>query len=357
MPTTPPTGTLPPTLTDDFERRLIEHTGPVRQFFLAQALHHALHEGLFGALAEAPGIGADQAAGRLGLDPYRTGALLRYLRNEGYTVLEDDGWSLSAKGQEVRTFAPWYEMLVGGYAPSMDQLGAVLRDGARYATRNTTKVGEGSCGIGGYDALPLVQKLLDTEQDSLRRIIDLGCGDGSFLMDVLVRRPQLSGTGVEPHAESVVLGERRRAELGLQDRMELVKGSAQSVVDFDLPDGGAGVSFMTAFVLQEVMEQEGQQAVEDLLTTVFDRYPAARWLIVEMDHQPLSPVMGSHGLALNFYNPYFLIHSITQQKLQTRAWWDDMFARLGLSVEAAAEPDPRADSTGLQFGVLLAKHP
>ncbi|MFJ6655758.1 2-ketoarginine methyltransferase [Streptomyces sp. NPDC091377] len=342
-------------LTDDFERRLIEHTQPVRQFFLAQALHHALHLGVVGALEEEPGADAGKLAGRLGLDPYRTGALLRYLRNEGYTVLEDGGWSLSAKGREVQVFAPWYEMLVGGYAPSMDQLGEVLKDGSRYASRNTTKVGEGSCGIGAYDALPLVQNLLDSAGDGLHKIIDLGCGDGGFLMDVLVTRPKLAGVGVEPHGESIVLGERRRAELGLEDRMELVKGGALDAAGFDLADGGEGISFMTAFVLQEVMQQESPEAVENLLATVFERHPKARWLIVEMDLQPLSPVMGSHGLALNFYNPYFLIHSITQQRLETRGWWDAMFDRLGLTVEAAATPDPRADSTGLQFGVLLAK--
>ncbi|MFI7236922.1 2-ketoarginine methyltransferase [Streptomyces cyaneofuscatus] len=342
-------------LTDDFERRLIDHTQPVRQFFLAQALHHAMHVGVFGALEEEPGADAGKLAKQLGLAPYRTQALLRYLRNEGYTTLEDGGWSLSAKGREVRTFAPWYEMLVGGYAPSMDQLGEVLKDGTRYASRNTTKVGEGSCGIGAYDALPLVQTLLDSAGDSLSKIVDLGCGDGSFLMDVLVARPKLAGVGVEPHGESIVLGERRRAVLGLEDRMELVKGGALDAAGFDLADGGDGICFMTAFVLQEVMQQESPEAVENLLATVFDRHPKARWLIVEMDHQPLSPVMGSHGLALNFYNPYFLIHSITQQRLETREWWDAMFDRLGLTVEAVAAPDPRADSTDLQFGVLLAK--
>ncbi|MGW4566102.1 2-ketoarginine methyltransferase [Streptomyces sp. NPDC004561] len=342
-------------LTDDFERRLIDNTQPVRQFFLAQALHHAMHEGLFADLEEHPGSTAEAVAERLELDAYRVGGLLRYLRNEGYTVLED-GWSLSAKAKEVRTFAPWYEMLVGGYAPSMDQLGEVLRDGSRYASRNTTKVGEGSCGIGAYDALPLVEKLLDpAAADRPETIVDLGCGDGSFLMDLLVAQTDLKGLGVEPHEGSIVLGKRRRAELGLEDRMQIVQGGAQDALGLDLPENGRGICFMTAFVLQELMQQQGEEAVEELLATTFERYPEARWLVVEMDHQPLAPVMGSHGLALTFYNPYFLIHTVTEQRLETREWWDRLFERLGLTAQAVATPDPRADSTGLQFGVLLAK--
>lgn len=343
-------------LDDDFERRLIHNTQPVRYFFLAQALHHAMHEGLFAALGKEPGLSAEALAEQLELDPYRVGGLLRYLRNEGYTVL-DDGWSLSSRGVEVQTFAPWYEMLVGGYAPSMDQLGDVLRDGSSYASRNTTKVGEGSCGIGAYDALPLVEKLLaQVEVDGgPEKIVDLGCGDGSFLMDLLVVKPGLRGLGVEPNAGSITLGERRRSDLGLDGRMELVQGAAQDATRLGLPDGGRGICFMTAFVLQEVLQQEGQEVVERLLADTFEAYPEARWLVVEMDHKPLAPVMGSHGLALAFYNPYFLIHTVTEQRLETREWWDALFERLGLTVEAVAEPDPRADSTGLQFGVVLSK--
>lgn len=343
-------------LTDDFERRLIENTQPVRYFFLAQALHHAMHEGVFGALNKTPGATAEQVAAELDLDAYRVGGLLRYLRNEGYTVLEDGGWTLSGKAQEVQTFAPWYEMLVGGYAPSLDQLGDVLKDGSKYAGRNTTKVGEGSCGIGAYDALPLVEKILDPAAPNRpETIVDLGCGDGSFLMDLLVAQPDLRGLGVEPHPDSVELGQARRAELGLLDRVDVVQGGAEDALNLDFPDAGKGICFMTAFVLQELMQQKGTEAVEHLLATTFQRYPEARWLVVEMDHQPLAPVMGSHGLAQTFYNPYFLIHTITEQRLETRAWWDETFAKLGLTVEAEATPDPRADSTGLQFGVLLKK--
>jgi 2-ketoarginine methyltransferase len=343
-------------LTDDFERRLIDNTQPVRYFFLAQSLHHAMHLGVFAALQKEPGRTTEAVAQELGLDAYRTGGLLRYLRNEGYTTLEDGGWSVTGKTLEVLPFAPWYEMLVGGYALSMDQLGDVLKDGSRYATRNTTKVGEGSCGIGAYDALPLAEKLLDqVAADGPERIVDLGCGDGSFLMDLLVARPELHGLGVEPHEGSVVLGNRRRAELGLEGRFEIIQAGAEDVLTLDLPEDGQGICFMTAFVLQEVLQQQGTEFVEKLLARTFERYPLARWLVIEMDHRPLSPVMGSHGLAKTFYNPYFLIHHITEQHLETQPWWEELFERLGLEVEALANPDPRADSTGLQFGVLLRK--
>ncbi len=340
---------LPP----DFERRLIENIQPIRNFFLAQALHHALDLGVFAALGDDPGIGAGALAARLGLDTERLQGLLYFLQNEGY-VVGDGGWSLTAKGAGLQVFAPWYEMLVGGYAPAMQQLGDVLRPGAPWATRNTTRVGAGSCGIGMYDALPLVQRLLAAADRPPSTVVDLGCGNADFLIELLLSRPGLRGVGVEPDPGSIELARQLRTERAVADRLELFTGTAADVIKLDLPDRGRDACFMTAFVLQEMLRQDGEKAVEDLLRTTFETYPAARWLVVEMDHKPASPIM-AHGLALAFYNPYFLIHSITEQRLQTRQWWIDMFDRVGLTRLAAANPDDRADSTGLQFGFLLGK--
>lgn len=340
-------------LQPDFERRLIENIHPVRQFFLAQALHHSLELGLFTLLGETPGVSAADIADKLELHQERLTGLLHYLQNEGYLV-ENDGWRRSAKGEGLPVFAPWYEMLVGGYAPTMQQLGDALKKGAPFATRDSHRVGVGSCGIGRYDALPLVEKLLEAA-GNLETLVDLGCGDGAFLIDILLERPNLRGIGMDPTLESIELGAERGVAAGVSDRFAVSQGTAGDVAKLELPDGGKGTAFMTAFILQEVLEQEGEAAVEELLRATFETYPEATWLVVEMDHQPTAPVMGTHGLALAFYNPYFLIHQITEQRLGTDAYWHAMFDKLGLKILAKEHPDPRADSTGIQMGYLLAR--
>jgi 2-ketoarginine methyltransferase len=340
-------------LQPDFERRLIENIQPIRHFMLAQALHHSLDLGIFATIEESPGVSETALATKLGLEEDRLLGLLQYLQNEGY-VVDDGGWSLTAKGQGIPVFAPWYEMLVGGYAPTMQQLGDVLRKGAPWGTRNATRVGAGSCGIGAYDAMPLVETLLDSTDRELVTVVDLGCGDAAFLIDLLIARPQLRGVGVDPNAESIELGTARGISAAVGGRLELFRGTAADVAKLDLPDRGRGTCFMTAFVLQEVLEQEGESAVEELLRATFDTYPDALWLVVEMDHKPTSPIM-AHGLAMAFYNPYFLIHAITEQRLETQEYWVDMFERVGLKSLKLAHPDDRADSTGLQFGFLLGQ--
>lgn len=340
-------------LTRDFQRRLIDNIQPIRNFFLAQALHHALDLGVLETLKDTPGTDVGSLAATLELDAERLPGLLLFLQNEGY-VVEEDGWRLTAKGSEVLVFAPWYEMLVGGYAPTMQQLGDVMRPGAGWATRDTTRVGSGSCGIGRYDAVPIVHSLLESADTGIDTLIDLGCGDAGFLMDVMEPRPGLRGIGVEPNPGSIDRGTSLRAERGMNDRLKLFQGAAADVAKLELPDKGRGSCFMTAFVLQEMLEQEGEEAVESMLRDTFTTYPEARWLVVEMDYRPDAPIMG-HGLALGFYNPYFLIHAATEQRLQNSDWWDAMFQRAGLTSRGFAVPDSRVDTTGLQYGVLLAR--
>jgi len=336
-----------------YERRLIENIQPIRQFFLANVLHHSLRLGIVGELMASPGLGAAALASRLDLDPFRLRAVLAYLRNENY-VLDDDGWSLTAKGLGVLDFAPWYQMLVGGYGSTFQQLSEVLRPDAGYATRDSFEVGAGSTGLGVTDTLPLALQLLDSAAARPNTLVDLGCGDGAFLIEILKRRPDLQGIGVDPTASSIERALRLRDEHGLQDRLEFITATANDVAKITLPDGGRGTAFLTAFVLQEMLEQDSEQAVEELLRSTFEAFPDTSWVVVEMDYQPDSPLLGTHGLAQAFYNPYFLIHNITEQRLQTGEWWTHLFARAGLS-STIATTDSRVDSTGLEIGFLLTR--
>jgi 2-ketoarginine methyltransferase len=337
----------------DFQRRLIENIQPIRYFVLAQALHHAMDRGVLTAIEESPGSSEGALADRLGLDSERLLALLHFLQNEGYVVAEQ-GWRLTAKGAGVRPFAPWYEMLVGGYAPAFVELGDVLADGARYATRDGARVGSGSCGVGAWDTLPLVEKLLAASDRDLSLIVDLGCGDAAFLINIMERHPGLAGIGLEPNEASAARGISLGRQAGVGGRLTVHTGTAADVARLALPSGGRGTVFLTAFVLQEMLEQDGEDAVGKLLRTTFDSYPDALWMVAEMDYQPASPVM-VHGLAMAFYNPYYLIHAITQQRLLTNEQWRELFSRAGLRCLSVAYPDDRVDSTGLQVGYLLAR--
>jgi 2-ketoarginine methyltransferase len=328
----------------NFEFRLIEALQPFRGFALAQGIYHLFMSGIYRALAAGP-VKVSDLAEKLGLERDRTIAYLRYLANEDVVALSGESASLTARGEQLAPFRPWYELLVGGYAMTFQQLGQALK-GPGYASRDGRLVGVGSCGISAYDALPLICGLLGDLSKPPTRIVDLGCGDGTIVANLIERYPGAVGLGVD------VCGPAEPSP----GTIDFVRSSATDYAR-SLPQTGSvgepsGEVFLAAFVLQEILEQEGRPAVADLLRQVLIH--GAHFVVVEVDHRPADPEVMRHGLGLSYYNPYYLLHAITEQRLESEQFWLDLFAEAGAKVVSRRYVDPRADSTGLEFGYLLA---
>lgn len=182
---------------NDFEHRLVEALQPIRFFALAQALHVVMDSGVYDTLDAEPGLDAATIAKQHGLDPERFQALCHYLANEGY-IVEDDGWRLTDKARALAPFRPWYTLLVGGYAETLLQLGPTLKDRAPWAGRDGAKVSTGSCGMSRYDALPLADRLLDRLPAEGLIVVDLGCGDGGFLTELVPGAPACAASVSSP---------------------------------------------------------------------------------------------------------------------------------------------------------------
>jgi len=46
----------------------------------------------------------------------------------------------------------------------------------------------------------------------------------------------------------------------------------------------------------------------------------------------------AHPLALAYYNPYYLIHKVTEQRLEKVAFWEALFDEAGVRVCAMDRP-------------------
>ena len=103
-----------------------------------------------------------------------------------------------------------------------------------------------------------------------------------------------------------------------------------------------------------MLEQSGRAAVVGLLRDTFDRDPEASWIVIEVD---LRDTLASEtsALALGYYNPYFLLHRITEQRLLPIGEWHLIYKEAGLQVVGEVFPDKRYDSLGIKFGHLLKK--
>jgi 2-ketoarginine methyltransferase len=330
------------------EAILAKHLQPIRGMALAQAIFAAFELGILDEL-ERGGRSLDELASLLSLEGERLRGLVEYLENESLVQCDSGTVELTASGVELLAVRPWYDLLVGGYAATFGQLPEVLKQGANYASRNGAYVGVGSCGISQHDALPMVFELLG-HGPLPPAIVDIGCGDGTFLADIATRYPNVMCVGVEPDQGARSAAQAVADERGL-DNFRVVAGDALAFNDAGI-SRPPGTVYITAFVLQELLEQAGEAAVVKLLADTFAHDPAAAWIVIEVDRRHPLPVEES-GLALGYYNPYFLIHRITEQRLASISEWRRLFDLAGLEVIAEVFPERNYDSLGIKFGHLL----
>jgi 2-ketoarginine methyltransferase len=343
-----------PSLVDgSFEQRLIEGIRPIADHFLAFALHHLFDTGLHDELARRPAattIGA--LADSRGMEEHRLRGFLLYLANEGVVQVEGESVRLTPKGVQYGEFKPWYTMLIGGYSSTVGQIGAALSRGAADCTRDGRYVGLGSCEISRYDGMPMTRQLLANAGVDSREVLDLGCGNALYLVEFCRAMPGMVAWGVEPDSGGHDEAQRLVSAAGMSDRVRLANRSATDFLRNPPADCNPDL-IVFGYVLQEILAQEGEDAILALLRDVVDRFPKINIVVIEVANEIDNPAVMRHGLATNFWNPYYLIHYFTRQRLERKPYWDDLFSRAGLQTVSFVSTDPRVDSTGVELGYLL----
>ncbi|AQZ70375.1 hypothetical protein BKM31_13715 [[Actinomadura] parvosata subsp. kistnae] len=340
------------TVDPSFELRLIEAIRPISEHFLAVGIHHLFDTGIYDALAGRPAVPIPVLAGELAMDVDRLRGFLLYLANEDIVQVADDRVALTAKAAGLNEFRAWYTFLIGGYAGTIQQIGGALTRGAPDCTRNGEYVGVGSCEISRYDGMPMTLDLLEKGGVSARELLDLGCGNALYLTEFAKAVPGLRAWGVEPDADGYRAALSLVEREGMADRVRLVHASATDFLRHPPQDCRPDL-IVLGYVLQEILAQEGEEAVLELLRGIITRFPRINVVVIEVSDEIGNPAVMRHGVARNFWNPYFLIHYFTRQRLARKDYWDELFRRAGLSVAAFTSTDPRIDSSGVELGYLL----
>jgi 2-ketoarginine methyltransferase len=157
--------------------------------------------------------------------------------------------------------------------------------------------------------------------------------------------------GIEPSLDGYMASVQAMKECGLEDRVHLQNVTAQEFVEqTDIADPDLVV---LGFVLHEILGADGEAGVQDFLLSLTRRFPSMAIIVIEVDHQPRNPTIMRHDLARAYYNPYYLFHHFTNQRLEDGEYWRGLFSRLGFAIHAEETTDPRMDSTGLELGFLL----
>ena len=185
-------------------------------------------------------ISAQELSGQLGYDITKVERWLRFALTYGYINRSGDGYSLTAKGSLLRRGTPSPDLL------GLHHMFSYFTKAVQYSKDAYQKgVGLDSITQGkiSRDYIPRVASHLSKASAEFFKwsglstghtILDLGCGDGSVLREIVKTCPGVSATGIDMNVHTIEQGKRKDSEAGLQDQIELQVGD---VTDMSrLPD-------------------------------------------------------------------------------------------------------------------------
>jgi len=298
----------------------------IAPFYTTRVLQTLLNVGFFDELQRNKSINVARFADARGLDGYILQSLvdslyaLRILDQRGGDyVLDDKGRVL------IEVARGWFDG-VYGYEGIYHSLEPLLRKELIYGRdiyRRPDFVAKGSGEIENWIYFPLAIDLLT--RSNRRRVLDLGCGDGTFLRHLCAANSTIRGFGIDISPAAISDGEKLVREAGLQDRIQLAVVDINALEDTppELQDIDSATVF---FVLHEILYR-GKDALLQLLRSYRTLFPGVPLTIFEVDRATPDARRRRPGMLIQ----YILQHDLSHQKLVSSSEWLSLFKEAGFT--------------------------
>jgi len=296
----------------------------IAPFYTTRTLQTLLNVGFFDELQRDGSIDVARFAEAHGLD----GQILQSLVDSLYalSILDKRGTSyvLDDKGRVLIEVARGWFDGVYGYEGVYHSLEPLLRKEIVYGRdiyRRPDFVAKGSGEAENWIYFPLAIDLLT--QNKRQRVLDLGCGDGTFLRRLCAANPSIRGFGIDVSPAAIADGNKLVAQAGLQDRIQLavLDINALDKTPAELKDIDAATVF---FVLHEILYQS-KDALMRLLRSYRAIFPGVPLTVFEVDRPTPEAMRRRPGMAVQ----YILQHDLSHQKLVSRPEWRALFQEAG----------------------------
>jgi SAM-dependent methyltransferase len=259
-----------------------------------------------------------------GMDERIGAGLLTYLKMRDVLELRDDGYFLTRKGELLTGDVPLARLgiYLEAYGPVISRMNDLITGRATYGTdvrRRGGPLGRHCATLfSAFHTPVLVEAVRDR---GVRKLLDVGCGGGSLLVDACLRDPDLTGVGLDIDAEAVAEANRLARREGVADRLEFVVADAFTPHTWPSVCRGAdGMSIVSA--LHELF-RDGEQAVVEALDAYRAALPELKILLVGEPEIRYD--------ARDNDDDFFLVHVLTGQGMpRERTEWLRVFGRTGL---------------------------
>ncbi len=259
-------------------------------------------------------------------------ALAEYLRWYGY--LDSTGDSYAATPLGTNYLGRWPgAMLYYSYYPLLTELFPLVRGEKKYGYGQQvyremyldTKA-SGTIGARGGIFGPVVNYL---KRERMRCLMDLGCGDGTFLAHAAKEFGDIRIVGLDQSETALASAQRNFGAQGLTPRSHLLQGDLMRPEEFMNDPTIRSVDIATIFFILHEIAYYGLDKVEAFLTGFRKSLPWIRLAITEqfrLTHEEMQPY-------LQFGYPEFVaLHDLTNQRLLRADEWLGLIQRCGFRV-------------------------
>jgi len=302
--------------------------GIIRGHCMTRALQTALQLNLLEAMRD-DWLDPSAFAAERGLDADVLTALCDYLYARRVLRKKDGRFGLDERGRflvETDLLQGWFK-LVDGYEPVLHALGPLTSGRAHYGNGvrrdpELVAVGSGLASEGFY--FPLVADIIRRKR--WKTVLDIGCGDGTFLRSLCRALPEVKAIGIDLSGEAIARGCATRDAQGLGDRIRLHQGDALEIDQTGvLPaEVDAATSF---FVLHELAAPGGDGELPSFLRRFRRTYPRTALIIVETIRPSAAALRRRPGPAIE----YFLLHDLSKQAPLDRERWQRQLRGAGFT--------------------------
>ena len=294
--------------------------------FLAREIQTLLNVGLLDAMQAGP-VRIETFAEQNGLDARLLKGICEALHSRRILRRSDAGWSLDEKGRflvDTNIARGWFD-LAYGYENVLYNMEGLLRKQIVYGkdlVRDGRFVAVGS-GLASLDFyFPLVCNLI--QRAGYRKVLDIGCGDGTFLRYMCKRLPNVQGVGLDLSPAAVAAGNESLARENLSGRIRLHAGDAMEIEK--VKDKLEGVDAATTFfVLHELCDNNGNARVLKFLNAFRQALPKVPFHIIEAVRPSADEMRERPGPAVE----YFLFHDLSGQMPIGREDWKHLYRKSG----------------------------
>jgi len=231
---------------------------------------------------------------------------------------------LAAKGRLLTEFARGWFIGTYGYEGVFHNLEALLRREKEYGKevkRLPEPIARGSAEMEAMIYFPLAIDII--AKNKYKRVLDLGCGEGTFLRALCERLPDVQGLGMDLSPESIGAARERAERARLKERLSFVVDDV-AAGNGSTPGPGKIDVATIFFVLHEILYR-GEDVAIEFLKGFQRRFPGVPLIVFEVLRPSVEQMRRKPGMAIH----YALQHDLSHQTLVSGDKWKQLFKDAG----------------------------